>query len=111
MTDRMRKYVAREEEVIPDFIQAMIQRMNSRKKEETQTSWDDQEFENAREMEPSQEVLQRLQIPGESIESGDEEEDWNAFLRAEQCCALCKNTKLDEYGIYRKIFLDDNVHR
>ena len=108
--DRMRKYVAREEEAIPDFIQAMIQRMNSRKGEETQTSWDDQEFENAREMEPSQEVLQRLQIPGESNESGDEEEDWNAFLRTEQCCALCKNTKLDEYGIYRKIFLDDKCH-
>ena len=108
--DRMRKYIVREAEPIPDHIQEMIKRFSRNKHGANQTAWDQEELEDGIEMFPSPETLRMIQNDDELDEIIADSEEEQQQRRNAQICVVCGESGFDEYGIFRMIFMDEICH-
>ena len=107
--DRMRKYLSRTEEPMPEFIREMIRRFNRSTTVTTQTNWSEEEEERV-EIAPSlrtrRKIRKQRKTDSEDTDSEQEEEEQDEA----RVCAVCDEPEVDASGIFHRIFADGICH-
>ena len=108
--DRMRKYLNRTDEPMPEYIRVMIDRFNKSKNTTTQTDWNQQETPDEVEIQPSPEVLRKIRKQQTTDDVIADSEPERQAQRAVRLCVVCGKAKFDVSGIFRMIFSDGICH-